>query len=402
MKKKLLSVCLVLALCASLFLGGCTSAPPANDGSEEKLAALEQKLADAEEKLEELDAMLENLEAAMSESEAKALGYVIVTEHGVKNDGSEDMSAAIQKVIDENPNRTLFFPDGVYILANPILTPADPTLSVDLRLSNYAILRASDDWSHSKGMVRLGGKDPANDVQTPGSGYSLTGGIVDGNRKAMGVTIESGRETRVQDLSIKNTTIGMCISKGANSGSSDADIINVNIVGCGGNGTIGIWIQGADNTLTNMRIGNVSIGVKLSSSANMLRNIHPLYVMGTSTYANSYGFYDEKGSNWYDYCYSDQFACGFYIADGVKSVYSDCYCYWYSAEGGKQVGMRSGGEFDSYVSHFTVNFRKDSTETAVLEVGKSGGQGVIEYLFANEDRVKYKAHLDYLKNPTIN
>ena len=396
MKKKVLIVCLSLVLCAALFLGGCKQAPVADNGAEEEIAALEQKLADAEARLDALEGELETLGEAMSESEAKALGYVVVTDHGVKNDGSEDVSAAIQRVIDENPNRTIFFPDGIYILAEPILTPADPTLSVDLRLSNYAILRASDDWSHSKGMVRLGGKNPANDVQTPGSGYSLTGGIVDGNRKAMGVTIESGRETRVQDLSIKNTTIGMCISKGANSGSSDADIINVNIVGFGGNGTIGIWIQGADNTLTNMRIGNVSIGVKLSSSANMLRNIHPLYVMGSSTYSQSYGFYDEKGSNWYDYCYSDQFACGFYSADGVKSVYSDCYCYWYSAEGGKQVAMRTDGKFDSYVSHFTVNFRKDSTDTAVLVVGASGGQGVIEYLYATETRVKDKTYLDYV------
>jgi hypothetical protein len=137
----------------------------------------------------------------------------------------------------------------------------------------------------------------------------------------------------------------------------------------------------------------------------MLRNIHPLYVEGSSVYANSYGFYDEGGSNWYDYCYSDQFACGFYIAEGKKSVYDNCYCYWYSANGGKQVGMRSGGKFNSYVSHFTVNFRKESAEadkeTSILEVGASGGQGVIEYLYAKEERVKSKPHLDYLIGKVI-
>ena len=396
MKRRLLIIGLSLTLCASLFLGGCTSAPAATDSFEGEIAALEEKLADAEAKLASLESELGAMANVLTQSEAKALGYVIVTDHGVKNDGSEDASGAIQKIIDENPNRTIYFPDGLYILANPIITPADPALSVDLRLSNYAILRASDDWSHSKGMVRLGGKNPANDVQTPGSVYSLTGGIIDGNRKAMGLTIESGRETRVRDLSIKNTTIGIYIAKGANSGSSDADIMNVNITGFGGNETIGVWIAGADNTLTNMRIGNVSIGVKLSSSANVLRNIHPLYVMGTSTYQNSYGFYDEKGSNWYDFCYSDQFACGFYIADGVKSVYDNCYCYWYSAEGGKQVAMRSGGKFDSYVSHFTVNFRKDSTDTAVLVVGSSGGQGLIDCLYTTESRVKDKTYLNYV------
>ncbi|MBQ8432564.1 MAG: hypothetical protein IJX28_06735 [Clostridia bacterium] len=395
--KKMLS-CLLLILCLVPSLTSCDSKGIVLELNklDADLRDAEEKLSSAEEKLSELEGKLEAMESALGESDAKALGYVIVTDHGVKNDGSEDVSGAIQKIIDENPNRTIYFPDGLYILANPIITPADPTLSVDLRLSNYAILRASDDWSHSKAMVRLGGKNSANDIQTPGSVYSLTGGIIDGNRKAMGVTIESGRETRVRDLSIKNTTIGMYIAPGANSNSSDADIMNVNITGFGGDKTIGVWIAGADNTLTNLRIANVSIGVKLSASANILRNVHPLYYMGSSTYADSYGFYDEKGSNWYDYCYSDQFACGFYIKGGVKSVYDNCYCYWYSAEGGKQVAMRTDGKFDSYVSHFTVNFRKDSTDTAVLVVGASGGQGVIEYLYATETRVKDKTYLDYV------
>ena len=40
-------------------------------------------------------------------------GYVVVTDY-VKADGKTDVSDALQQVIDEHPNRTLFFPDGVY------------------------------------------------------------------------------------------------------------------------------------------------------------------------------------------------------------------------------------------------------------------------------------------------
>ena len=38
-------------------------------------------------------------------------GYLIVTDY-ICVDGKSDVSDALQKLIDENPNRTLFFPDG--------------------------------------------------------------------------------------------------------------------------------------------------------------------------------------------------------------------------------------------------------------------------------------------------
>ena len=70
-------------------------------------------------------------------------GYVVVTDY-ISADGKEDVSQKIQQLIDENPNKTIFFPDGKYLLSHPILTPADPEKSVDLRLSNFACLIASE------------------------------------------------------------------------------------------------------------------------------------------------------------------------------------------------------------------------------------------------------------------
>ena len=83
-------------------------------------------------------------------------GYLVVTDT-VAADGKTDVADQIQKLIDENPNRTIYFPDGVYVLSHPILTPADPKKSVDLKLSNYAVLKAADGWSSEQAMVRLGG-----------------------------------------------------------------------------------------------------------------------------------------------------------------------------------------------------------------------------------------------------
>ena len=65
------------------------------------------------------------------------MGYLIATDH-FPADGTADISSALQTLIDANPSRTIFFPDGTYLLSKPVLTPADPHKSVDLILSKYA------------------------------------------------------------------------------------------------------------------------------------------------------------------------------------------------------------------------------------------------------------------------
>ena len=83
--------------------------------------------------------------------------YINVREF-IGNEKGKDVSKEIQSVIDENPNRVLFFPDGEYLIGEPILTPADPQKSVSLKLSDFAIIRATDTWNSDEAMVRLGGK----------------------------------------------------------------------------------------------------------------------------------------------------------------------------------------------------------------------------------------------------
>ena len=124
-----------------------------------------------------LQAILLSL-SAFALNSPKSKGYVIVTEH-IKANSGKDISDALQKIIDNNPNRTIYFPDGVYIISKPIVTPAEPTKSVALELSNYAIIRASEDWANEEAMIRLGGKDAANNIGVAGSNYYLDGGIID-------------------------------------------------------------------------------------------------------------------------------------------------------------------------------------------------------------------------------
>ena len=318
---------------------------------------------------------------------ARNKGYLIVTDY-LKADGKKDVSDILQKIIDANPNRTLFFPDGIYLISKPINTPADPRESVSLQLSNYAVIKAADGWSHQEAMIRLGGKDPFNSITIPGSNYYLDGGIIDGGGVATGVSIDSGRETVIRNTSIKNVRIGIQINRGANGGSSDSDIHDVNIVGNMQPDCIGVVVIGYDNTISNMRIGGVHIGVKVCSGGNSLRNIHPLYYSQgyeNGEYASSCGFVDEGNDNWYSFCYSDQFCTGF-LSRGGHGVYTDCFCYWYSRNGGRHVIFRSEGKFNGVVTNMSAGMNRNNaaTENLILDAAEEGGRGVFTNLYVTD------------------
>ena len=328
-------------------------------------------------------------------------GYIIASDY-MACDGFADVSDAIQNLIDLYPNRTIFFPDGVYLLKKPILTSSDNKKSVDLVLSNFARFLASPDWNSEEAMVRLGAKDHVNTLDA-GANYGLTGGIIDGAGVAKGVSIDGGRETRISNVNIKNASVGLHIKNGANNGSSDADILNVNITGTGKTDSVGVLIEGFDNTLTNMRIAKVFIGVHLCSAGNSLRNIHPLYTCDYTDYQNSCGFRDETGNNWYDYAYSDHFGIGYSFARGASSTVTNGFVWWYSKNGGRHAAIVCDGAFDSIVTNLKVGFCGTETENPVLvELDAPGkGRGVFDRLAVKLQEVTGDAHLRYLQNGVI-
>ena len=320
--------------------------------------------------------------------------YVLVTDY-VKANTGEDVSDALQELILANPQRVIYFPDGEYLLSKPICTPANPEHAVSLKLSNFAVIKAMDSWDSDEALIRLGAAEPFNTIHVNGSNYYLSGGVIDGNGVAKGVSIDSGRETRVDNVSIKHTTVGLHIKLGANSGSSDADICNVNIVGLGKRDTIGVLIEGMDNTLTNMRIAYVHTGVKIVRGGNYLRNIHPLGTSAPEFYSDSTAFCDLSESNWYDFCYSDQYETGFYFKGGCSPICHNCFCYWYKTLESGEIGFKTDGQFNALLSNCKVSMRGDAPNASFL-VGAEGGYGSIENPFFDEKLSVDKCYQNYL------
>ena len=289
----------------------------------------------------------------------------------ISSPSGTDVAGELQKIIDNNPNRTLYFPDGEYVISEPLLLPADPTLSVSIALDDFAIIRAADGWSHSEAMIRLGGKSPFNDIFTCGTNYGISGGIIDCRGVANGISVDSGRESYIRNCSIKNAVIGIHIKYGANYGSSDADILGVNITGTGKKNSCGLLIEGYDNTVSNVRIGNVFVGVELIGAGNILRNVHPLYYIDSESYKDydeTVGFKNTNGRlNWFDYCYSDQFATAFYTTHG--GFYNGCYAYWYSEAEEKHIAFESEKPFDGRITALSINSTYPDESHAVFSRG---------------------------------
>lgn len=172
-----------------------------------------------------------------------------------------DASEALQALIDECPNMTIYIPAGTYTLYNPIRTSAKLDRSVALQLDDNAVLKAAHGWSHSLPMITLGTKDEVNTTADARYFYYIDGGTIDCSGTAEGIAVECGRNIQVRNINIINTKLGFNIKNGTNGGSSDADIFNLNIVGNGKSGSVGMKCAGYDNIFANIKISNCQTGM---------------------------------------------------------------------------------------------------------------------------------------------
>ena len=306
--------------------------------------------------------------------------YVMVTEYTAS--AGNDVSDAIQRAIDENPNKTIYFPDGTYNVSKPIKTSADPAKCVSLRLSTYAIVNTTGNWEKTASIFELGAKD---EVKSQEAITYFVGGILNANGNCGAITVAGGN-VLINNVSIKQTWIGITIKDGAR-----ADVDSCVVIGNNkdetvgelkiGDEAIGVLMEGEESTLTNMRLCHITIGIMLTGANNVLRNIHPLFVNADENW--SAGFYDTSAGNFYDVCYSDQFAVAFRMGKDNKSIFNGCFGYWYKGNKGNQYGFYSEGTFNSIVRDTRINMKVEYRNNVdfgyIVEAENGEGEGVILY-----------------------
>jgi hypothetical protein len=330
-------------------------------------------------------------------------GFIVVTDYLTPNTG-KDLYPELQKLFNsaKYANKVIYFPDGEYIISKPLLTSSQGTQSVSIKLSNNAVIKASDDWDDSDGaMIKLGAISKINNIDIIGANYYIEGGIIDGNGVANGISIDFGRETSVRNITIVNTQIGLHWNNLGKVVDSDAE--NITIIGNGEQGSIGLRIEGSDSTFTNMRISNVQTGVDIHSPAHILRNIHATYIPNSRLdmmYESSCGFSVGDHRCWFDTCVSEGFSTAFSIA--AKSTLTECVAKWKEAYGtGKQVAVKNHhGKFNCVVRSLVAEFSGPRDKCELL-VAPSGGTGALYDPIFDENAVNGSAYKEYLRSGVI-
>jgi hypothetical protein len=346
------------------------------------------------------------------ELDYKALGYVIVTDEARK-DPKEGYAELINRLIAENPGRTIYIPDGSYSIKEPIVIPADPAKSVSLRLGNQAVLRADSKWAdRNVAMIRVGVTELEEGAELPTMeevdmlvyrSISIIGGCIYGSGVASGISVEGSKDTYIHNVSIKSAVRGIHIHKGPNElGATWVNVDNVNITGSDTKDSVGVLSEGTYNTFANMRIASVMYGTQCTETGerNIFRNLHPLIPPGLGK--ESIGFYDMSNGNNYDVCYNDQGASGFVMHENTRSVYNGGFSYWWSPDPGYHVGFRSIGKFNSLIVSTKVSQNHDIETDAYMLVEEDGGCGVVLYPVHGNKTNTYRYVLEkYCKTPIL-
>ena len=299
--------------------------------------------------------------------------FVIVTDF-VKADTGEDIHGNLQTLIDKNPGRTIFFPDGEYVISRPLKTTSEPALSTSFYFSSGAVLKAADDWKKEdmkNALICLGAKKKVNSIRDPGTNFFVMGGIFDCGGKADGISIDAGRETLIKDVVILNARYGIHIKEGTNSNSSDSDIDDVTIVGNGMPNSIGIYVVGNDNTISNARISNVNMGINATNCTLM----NSCTVENTAGLENTVAF-KTGGSAWLSNCVSINCDVGFFSA-GARGFVKQCTAKWtVDLEGSSEhTAFKSSGNLKAAIIACKAEFLPTSQAKNYFLRANDGGNG---------------------------
>lgn len=305
------------------------------------------------------------------------------------SDGTTDASEKLQSIINRNPNRTIYIPDGTYLIERPLTTPAHATRSVALQLADNAVLLASGKWDSDKPMISLGKTYPTNDVANAGYFFFIDGGTLDCNGVAQGVSIDGGREVAIRNLNILNTVMGINIAHGANSGSADADIKDVRITGNGKAGSTGVRINAYDNSLSRIDISNVQTGLEIVSGGNVMRNIRISGCTDTNMFGGTIGINDKTGDCWYISCSVTDCETAYRLENtqDMRPSIESLTAAWTGKTGRRHIVFDTPGSFNINATNLVVKMNKNNAVEENLITAAQNGNGQIAGLTIDDQTV---------------
>ncbi len=321
--------------------------------------------------------------------------FLVVTDY-IKPNTGVDVTNLLQILINQNGGRTLYFPDGEYVISKPLILSAVAAKSSTFYMASGAVLKASDNWqpiNELNAMICIGGdydgERHENDNTSNGSYFGVFGGLLDCNNRANGIAIVSSRESVIYGTNIKDPIIGIQVYKGANGTSSDADLENITIYGCNKEGSIGVLITGADNNLTDIKIYDMEKGVSTTAASYACQNVQ---CIRTDKYANAAN-YDKtigfEGHGKLLNCYVENYATAYCMLVADVTMLN-LKARW-THEATMQVAFYFKAGYNSRLAHCSAEFYAGSGEKAFVKYyGWYGSTARIDAPILNADCENYE------------
>ncbi len=326
--------------------------------------------------------------------------FVVVSDY-IKPNTGEDVQVHLQGLINKNPGKTIYFPDGEYVISSSLVTKSEGKYSTTFFFSDNAVLRAADNWHEKDGnvaMICLGKLNSdgthVNDATSNGSYFGVFGGTFECNNMAEGISIDSSRESVIYGSCIKDATVGIRIKYGANGGPSDADIENVEIIGNGLSGATGIKIFATDNTISNVKIYDMETGVYAEDPGNTFRSVDIYFSENYEKYNRTIGFHQANSVDFFYDCYVENASTAFRLSEGHGYILDSVSAAWtYAAP--SQTAFYFTNNFDSRMTLCRVEFFEGGKKNTFIKVAGSGSGRIDSPIFntALETDGTYKSYL---------
>lgn len=329
---------------------------------------------------------------------------VNVIVEGVVADGS-DQTAKIQKIINSNPGKTIFFPDGEYGINDTITTKADGVnANTVLLLTPNAVLRALPGLN-GKFMFHLGADGVVYDGAETFKNNGIIGGVLDCSWLSSGIRVSNLQKVNINSVLIVNDDYtGIQVYGGEETWPADTTIENVIICGNPKSNvmsTIAIDVYGTDCKILNVRTIGSYYGVRCHEGGTFLNNVHPVCKDSGSlgvNYNNSVGFECDldQSVTYMTQCYADNFAVGFYAKNGARIVSEQSQCYWYSGGDYRHWGvMFDDDNYDCVFKQFHYSTPDEGDNKLLVYSGLGSAGKLYYYMFAAKNYGAFEPVLEY-------
>lgn len=242
--------------------------------------------------------------------------------NGVKGDGVTDDTLAIQAIIDNNPQATIYFPAGNYLVSDTIKIKQAAIDLPDFIFDSKAKIFTNETLDYL--IAFTAENEPSLESFARLAFHQFKGGIFDGNNIDVAVILADSlaRDIHFEDNSIiRNRKIGLWLKYNSAFTSGGALVENLQVSGMSSaiDGNIAIKNDSYDNEINNFRCTGCQVGIYTSGSCRVF-NAHPLFAHTTTPTAAewnaSIGFRVASGAsvqNTFINCYPDGFAIGWQI-----------------------------------------------------------------------------------------